>query len=130
MSNPPQPAFQERKDRCRIAEVLLYTCEVEPQANQPVQVHCFPIPRFFKLFVSPCMVDGYDTNYHNILRCPGHAALEITKVAKVDLVTGEVELPTLEKYCRCSSHCASPLYYFFLQGTGVCWKAVARDFPI
>ncbi|RDB16072.1 hypothetical protein Hypma_003438 [Hypsizygus marmoreus] len=61
----------ERK--CRIAEIVQYTCDVETSGTKP-EVQCFPIPRIFRI-------------------CPGRPTIEITKLVNVDLATGEVEVP-------------------------------------
>ncbi|KAF9446572.1 hypothetical protein P691DRAFT_708264 [Macrolepiota fuliginosa MF-IS2] len=60
--------------QCRIAEILQYSCNVEKDANGQPQVHCFPIPRIFKL-------------------CRGLPAVEITTLVDIDLATGEVVIP-------------------------------------
>ncbi|TFK67577.1 hypothetical protein BDN72DRAFT_842848 [Pluteus cervinus] len=62
---------------CRIVEVLQFTCQLEQGTSGDSQIHCFPVPRFFRL-------------------CPNRPVEEITKFVNVDLVTGEVELPTNE----------------------------------
>ncbi|KDQ60255.1 hypothetical protein JAAARDRAFT_32634 [Jaapia argillacea MUCL 33604] len=60
--------------KCRIAEIVQYTCELENQESGSPQVHCFPIPRIFRI-------------------CPGRPAVEITKLVNVNMRTGEVDIP-------------------------------------
>ncbi|KAF8804731.1 hypothetical protein BYT27DRAFT_7194337 [Phlegmacium glaucopus] len=59
------------KPKCRIAEILQYTCE---QKDDSGSFQCFPIPRIFML-------------------CPEQPAIEITKLVDIDMLTGEVNLP-------------------------------------
>jgi len=60
--------------KCRIAELVQYTCELEKLENGRSQVHCFPIPRIFRI-------------------CSGRPAVEITKLVSIDEKTGEIEIP-------------------------------------
>ncbi|KAG2034026.1 hypothetical protein BDR03DRAFT_641673 [Suillus americanus] len=51
-----------------------YTCEPEELPGGEVRPRCFPIPRIFRI-------------------CPDRPAVEITKLIKIDLKTGEIEMP-------------------------------------
>ncbi|KAF9493746.1 hypothetical protein BDN71DRAFT_1449790 [Pleurotus eryngii] len=73
MGERPSTKYPSSKDECRIAELLQYTCDHTVSEGRPL-VHCFPIPRMFRL-------------------CQGKPAVEITRFVQVDLNTGEVELP-------------------------------------
>ncbi|KIM85816.1 hypothetical protein PILCRDRAFT_5449 [Piloderma croceum F 1598] len=68
MSDP----LEEKK--CRIAEIVQYTCDSEKLSNG--QIHCFPIPRIFRI-------------------CPGRPAVEITKLVNIDEKTGEIKIPVI-----------------------------------
>ncbi|GLB39282.1 putative mitochondrial export protein Som1 [Lyophyllum shimeji] len=59
--------------KCRISEILQYTCDVDTSGPTP-EVQCFPIPRIFRI-------------------CPGRPTVEITKLVNVNMITGEVEVP-------------------------------------
>ncbi|KAF8229778.1 hypothetical protein L208DRAFT_1438855 [Tricholoma matsutake] len=59
--------------KCRIAEIVQYTCNVETSESSS-QLHCFPIPRLFKI-------------------CPDRPTVEITTMANIDMTTGEVDVP-------------------------------------
>ncbi|KZP28093.1 hypothetical protein FIBSPDRAFT_689460, partial [Athelia psychrophila] len=60
--------------KCRIAEIVQYTCDLEKEGNGRQRVHCFPIPRIFRI-------------------CPGRPAVEITKFVNINEHTGETEIP-------------------------------------
>ncbi|KAJ8590382.1 hypothetical protein M405DRAFT_736951 [Rhizopogon salebrosus TDB-379] len=51
-----------------------YTCEPEELPSGEVRPRCFPLPRIFRI-------------------CPDRPAVEITKFLKIDLKTGEIEIP-------------------------------------
>ncbi|EIM82081.1 uncharacterized protein STEHIDRAFT_124892 [Stereum hirsutum FP-91666 SS1] len=57
--------------RCRIAEILQYSCDWSKKDNR---INCLPFPRLFRI-------------------CPGRPAVEITRQVRVDIKTGEVEIP-------------------------------------
>ncbi|EKM75802.1 hypothetical protein AGABI1DRAFT_116134 [Agaricus bisporus var. burnettii JB137-S8] len=59
---------------CRLGEIVQFVCNLEQDAGGQPQIHCFPLPRIFKL-------------------CPGSPAVEITKLVDIDLATGEVVVP-------------------------------------
>ncbi|KAG2106862.1 hypothetical protein BD769DRAFT_140130 [Suillus cothurnatus] len=75
-------AFHEQSDKvtetqrkkCRLLEIVQYTCEPEELSSGEVRPRCFPIPRIFRI-------------------CPDRPAVEITKLIKIDLKTGEIEMP-------------------------------------
>ncbi|OAX40825.1 hypothetical protein K503DRAFT_736845 [Rhizopogon vinicolor AM-OR11-026] len=62
------------KKKCRLLEIVQYTCEPEELPSGEVRPRCFPLPRIFRI-------------------CPGRPAVEITKLLKIDLKTGEIEIP-------------------------------------
>ncbi|KAH9974027.1 hypothetical protein BGW80DRAFT_1171073 [Lactifluus volemus] len=68
-------ASTDLSQECRIAEILQFSCEIEPIGNGSQQFHCFPLPRFFRL-------------------CRGHPAVEVTRLVNVDPSTGEVNVPS------------------------------------
>ncbi|KAH7924704.1 hypothetical protein BV22DRAFT_490915 [Leucogyrophana mollusca] len=68
-SGPPSPL-----KRCRLLEIVQHTCELEELPTGEVRPRCFPIPRIFRI-------------------CPGRPAVEVTKLLRIDLKTGEVEIP-------------------------------------
>lgn len=51
--------------KCRIAEIVQFTCQTENQPNGQVQNHCFPIPRIFRM--SETVHIRKDTNAHSSL---------------------------------------------------------------
>ncbi|KAG1738134.1 uncharacterized protein EDB91DRAFT_466132 [Suillus paluster] len=63
----------ERK-KCHLLEIVQYTCEPEELPSGEVRPRCFPLPRIFRI-------------------CPDRPAVEITKLLKIDLKTGEIEMP-------------------------------------
>ncbi|KZT22725.1 hypothetical protein NEOLEDRAFT_1137499 [Neolentinus lepideus HHB14362 ss-1] len=60
--------------KCRIAELMQYTCSQERTAHGESRLHCYPILRIFRM-------------------CPNRPAVEITKLVNFDSVTGKVEIP-------------------------------------
>lgn len=38
-----------KEKKCQIAEIVQYTCDLEQLENGQSQVHCFPIPRIFRM---------------------------------------------------------------------------------
>ncbi|PFH50501.1 hypothetical protein AMATHDRAFT_144894, partial [Amanita thiersii Skay4041] len=77
MSNPPA---DRRRERCRIAEIVQYVCNMEG-GTPTSEVVCFPVPRLFRL-------------------CPGQPAVEVTTLADINMATGEVEFSTESKQYR------------------------------
>ncbi|TFK39026.1 hypothetical protein BDQ12DRAFT_604667 [Crucibulum laeve] len=75
MSSSKEPREQ---GKCRIAEIVQYTCDIERPATGDPIVHCFPIPRIFRI-------------------CPGKPVVEITTKVDIDITTGEVEIPSEKK---------------------------------
>lgn len=68
--------FQEKPDesrKCRILEIVQYSCGTETNQRGEIVPHCFPIPRLFKL-------------------CPGRPAVEVTTISNIS-EAGEVEVP-------------------------------------
>ncbi|TEB23603.1 hypothetical protein FA13DRAFT_1639690, partial [Coprinellus micaceus] len=64
----PPPAMSG----CRLAEILQYMCSLESDKRSGKrQLVCTQVPRIFQL-------------------CPGRPAVEVTRVANIDLNTGEV----------------------------------------
>ncbi|KAH7910348.1 hypothetical protein BJ138DRAFT_117082 [Hygrophoropsis aurantiaca] len=69
ISNTSPPSKQHQ-----LLEIVQYTCESEELPTGEVRPRCFPIPRIFRIY-------------------PGKPAVEVTKLLRIDLKTGEVELP-------------------------------------
>ncbi|KZV76603.1 hypothetical protein PENSPDRAFT_660896 [Peniophora sp. CONT] len=65
--------------KCRILEILHYTCPAEPDEYGRPRYSCYPIPRIF--------------NTQMVVRCEGIPAVEITKAVSIDPGTGEVTIP-------------------------------------
>ncbi|KAH8116143.1 hypothetical protein DFH11DRAFT_1264501 [Phellopilus nigrolimitatus] len=63
-----------KENKCQIHEILQHICEIKTEKGAP-EVHCFPIPRIFRI-------------------CPNRPAVEITRSVTIDSATGEVILPT------------------------------------
>ncbi|KAF5340352.1 hypothetical protein D9611_007924 [Ephemerocybe angulata] len=60
---------------CRLAEILQYMCSLEQgKLSGKRRLFCTQVPRIFQL-------------------CPGRPAVEVTRVANINLVTGEVDVP-------------------------------------
>ncbi|KAF9003427.1 hypothetical protein BDQ17DRAFT_1242411 [Cyathus striatus] len=59
------------RSNCTIFEILQFTCELKPVNNE---MSCYPIARLFR-------------------QCPGEPVTEITTAIKIDMATGEVEMP-------------------------------------
>ncbi|KAG1839741.1 hypothetical protein DFJ58DRAFT_811595 [Suillus subalutaceus] len=80
-------AFHEESDKvtetqrkkCRLMEIVQYTCEPEELPSGEVRPRCFPIPRIFRI-------------------CPDRPAVELTKLIKIDLKTGEIEMPDESRF--------------------------------
>ncbi|KAF8886584.1 hypothetical protein BD779DRAFT_1530476 [Infundibulicybe gibba] len=69
-----QTTIPTGKERCRIAEIVQYNCNLtETGTGRPV-LKCFPIPRIFRI-------------------CPNGLATEITRGVNINFSTGEVEIP-------------------------------------
>ncbi|KAI0342311.1 hypothetical protein BDW22DRAFT_1298369, partial [Trametopsis cervina] len=58
------------RQKCRIAEILLYDCDAD---NDKGQFHCWPVMRIFRI-------------------CPGRPAIEITRYVDFNESTGGVKL--------------------------------------
>ncbi|KAJ3503441.1 hypothetical protein NMY22_g18250 [Coprinellus aureogranulatus] len=57
---------------CRLAEILQYMCNLEfDKKSRKQQLVCTQVPRIFRL-------------------CPGRPAVEVTRVADINMATGEV----------------------------------------
>jgi len=61
-----------RRPKCRIAEIMQYDCDVEQDVAGRAQVHCWPVPRIFRI-------------------CPGRPAVEITRYVNTNALTGLVK---------------------------------------
>ncbi|EGO03535.1 hypothetical protein SERLA73DRAFT_119233 [Serpula lacrymans var. lacrymans S7.3] len=70
-SEPLKPSTTSKK--CRIAEMIQYTCELE-ETDGGMRPHCYPLLRIFRM-------------------CPDRPACEITKFTNINTNTGEVEIP-------------------------------------
>ncbi|VDB92512.1 unnamed protein product [Peniophora sp. CBMAI 1063] len=73
-SPPKDEATAQTTRRCRILEILHYTCPAEPDEYGRPRYSCYPIPRIFNV-------------------CEGIPAVEITKAVSIDPGTGEVTIP-------------------------------------
>ncbi|KIK02888.1 hypothetical protein K443DRAFT_131663 [Laccaria amethystina LaAM-08-1] len=74
LSSSSTPSKEDAGFRCRIAEIVQYTCGLEINSEGKPQLHCFPIPRLFRM-------------------CRGRPSVEITTLIKIDMASGEVEIP-------------------------------------
>ncbi|KAI0790347.1 hypothetical protein C8Q75DRAFT_112056 [Abortiporus biennis] len=74
----PPAGTENSSEKCRLAEILQYSCDVEISGTGP-QYHCWPIPRIFRI-------------------CPGRPAVEVTRYVHVNGDTGEVIVPATLKY--------------------------------
>ncbi|KAJ3799289.1 hypothetical protein GGU11DRAFT_514916 [Lentinula aff. detonsa] len=72
-SSSKSESSTSRSEKCRIAEIIQYTCELEQSQTEGHVIRCFPLSRLFKI-------------------CPGRPGIELTKVLNVD-EGGVVELP-------------------------------------
>ncbi|KAH9835142.1 uncharacterized protein C8Q71DRAFT_710295 [Rhodofomes roseus] len=61
--------------KCRLAEIVQYKCDIEVGKRSEPQVHCWPVPRIFRI-------------------CPGRPAVELTRFVEMDMSTGEISLPS------------------------------------
>ncbi|KAJ7442486.1 hypothetical protein B0H11DRAFT_1646352, partial [Mycena galericulata] len=60
--------------KCRIAEIMQYSCVPKQNSFGHPVVHCVPIPRLFRI-------------------CTNRPVVEVTRVVNIDLTTGYVEMP-------------------------------------
>ncbi|THH29239.1 hypothetical protein EUX98_g4938 [Antrodiella citrinella] len=63
------------KPKCRLAEIIQYSCKEEYDADGVPTPRCWPVPRIFRL-------------------CPGRPAVEVTRYVNVDMKTGEIDIPS------------------------------------
>lgn len=82
--------------KCQLAEIVQYTCKLERSPRGKPQIHCVPIPRFFKMCLhhSPNVSFPPITYVDLASRCSGIPAVEITRIVNVDMDTGVVTLPS------------------------------------
>lgn len=78
---------------CQIAEIVQYMCDLENLENGRSQVHCFPIPRIFRMSVLNSHTQTLLLIWMNVPSCSGRPAVEITKFVNINEITGEVEVP-------------------------------------
>ncbi|OBZ78297.1 hypothetical protein A0H81_02441 [Grifola frondosa] len=57
-------------EKCRLAEIVQYSCDAEVTSEGQPQLRCWPIPRIFRI-------------------CPGRPAVELTRFVDVDAQTGK-----------------------------------------
>lgn len=76
--------------KCRIAEILQYSCDWSKEDNR---INCLPFPRIFRMSVQTFCFKEFVPLILGIPSCPGRPAVEITRQVKVDIKTGEVEIP-------------------------------------
>ncbi|KZT68895.1 hypothetical protein DAEQUDRAFT_305463 [Daedalea quercina L-15889] len=74
MASPASDETKGAPSKCRLAEIVQYTCDIEVGERGEPHVHCWPMPRIFRI-------------------CPGRPAVELTRFVQMDMSTGEVHLP-------------------------------------
>ncbi|KIK94201.1 hypothetical protein PAXRUDRAFT_828227 [Paxillus rubicundulus Ve08.2h10] len=67
-------AIPQQYAKCKLLEIVQYSCEPEKLPSGEIRPHCFPVPRIFRV-------------------CPNQPVVEITTYAMIDLKTGEIEMP-------------------------------------
>ncbi|KAI0032595.1 hypothetical protein K488DRAFT_36265, partial [Vararia minispora EC-137] len=60
--------------KCRVFEILQYTCPPGEDEQGRPRFNCYPVPRIFRI-------------------CEGRGAVEITRVVNLDTGSGEVDIP-------------------------------------
>ena len=83
--------------KCRIAEILQYSCDLEDDGRGRPQYHCWPVPRVFRMWVH-ALRDFNRYVDRQLCRCPGRPAVEITRFVDVDMTSGEIRLPHETRY--------------------------------
>lgn len=81
--------------KCRIAEILQYSCDWSKEDNR---INCLPFPRIFRMSVQFYLMMPTYRHSHWRHSCPGRPAVEITRQVNVDIKTGEVEIPPEVQY--------------------------------
>ena len=83
---------QDSSGECALVEILQHTCPFE-QVDGVGRYVCYPIPRIFRVYVdfgcSLCLRTSFPGNF----RCKDKPAVELTKFVRIDMNTGQVELP-------------------------------------
>ncbi|KAI0732614.1 hypothetical protein C8Q72DRAFT_773958 [Fomitopsis betulina] len=74
MASQDNPHTKGTRSKCRLAEIVQYKCDCDIGEQGEPQLHCWPIPRIFRI-------------------CAGRSAVELTRIVQVDMNTGEVSLP-------------------------------------
>ncbi|KAH9968212.1 hypothetical protein BC827DRAFT_483610 [Russula dissimulans] len=69
-----EPDSAESRRECQIAEILQFSCKIQPRGHGIQQFHCFPVPRL-------------------LILCQGQPAVEITRVVDIEPSTGEINVP-------------------------------------
>ncbi|KAF9812425.1 hypothetical protein IEO21_06228 [Rhodonia placenta] len=69
-----QDKASSEQTKCRLAEIVQYKCDVEQNNQGQPQLHCWPVPRIFRI-------------------CPGRPAVEMTRYVDVDTQSGEISIP-------------------------------------
>jgi Mitochondrial export protein Som1 len=94
---------RDPKKKCRITEILQYTCPTEQDEEGRFRYLCYPIPRIFRMYVS---LAWSHRSYSNNLfkRCQDRPAVEITKRIHIDINTGQVDLSQELRLVLCSFH--------------------------
>ncbi|PAV19066.1 hypothetical protein PNOK_0591000 [Pyrrhoderma noxium] len=67
------------KEPCQIIEILQHICSLENKRGTAPEIHCFPVPRIFRL-------------------CPNQPGVEITRTVTVDSSTQDILLPPNAKH--------------------------------
>ncbi|EPS97974.1 hypothetical protein FOMPIDRAFT_1127382 [Fomitopsis schrenkii] len=74
MASQDNTQIKGAHSKCRLAEIVQYKCDLDVGEQGEPQVHCWPVPRIFRI-------------------CAGRPAVELTRFVHMDLNTGEVTLP-------------------------------------
>jgi hypothetical protein len=81
--------------KCRIAELIQYSCEIDQDGSGNSRLHCWPVPRVFRMYVFHVIRN--ELQVHNsctAFRCPGRPAIEITRFVETNATTGQSQLPS------------------------------------
>lgn len=89
------PRSREGRDSnggCALVEILQHTCPFE-QVDGVGRYVCYPIPRIFRVYVDFICSLRLSTSFPVNSRCKDKPAVELTKFVRIDMNTGQVELP-------------------------------------
>ncbi|KAN0086084.1 hypothetical protein V8E55_007218 [Tylopilus felleus] len=74
MSPKSEDRSLEPHSKCQLLEIVQYSCEPGKVSSGEIRTHCFPFSRIFQI-------------------CPHRPVVEITKSIRIDVKTGEIEIP-------------------------------------